>query len=68
MRIEIKYVLLLATFALAEKQINLEDIEHDTLISEQRHSGTETLKADQSQHLRPPSINAGSSYEVSYIL
>lgn len=64
MIIEIKYIFLLVAFALAEKQIDLDDIERDTLISEQRNNAKESLNTDQSQHIRPPSINAGSSYEV----
>lgn len=67
MIIEIKYIFLLVAFALAEKQIDLEDIERDTLISEQRNNVKESLKTDQTQHLRPPAINAGSSpYEVCF--
>lgn len=55
----------MVAFALAEKQIDLEDIERDTLISEQRNNEKESLKTDQTQHLRPPSIIAGSSpYEA----
>lgn len=66
MIVKIKFVLLLmVAFALAEKQIDLEDIERDTLISEQRNTEKESLKTDQTQHLRPPSIIAGSSpYEA----
>lgn len=54
-------------FAIAEKPTDLEDIERDTLLSEQRNNsnGKESLTTDQTQHLRPP-INAASSspYEV----
>lgn len=65
MNISISCVILLATLTIAEKQIKLEDIERDNLISERRAIGnTEILQSDQTQHLRPPGIQASSSYEV----
>lgn len=65
MNVRIKYVLLLVTFAVAEKQIKLEDIERDNLLSERRvNRDEETVKIGQSQHLTAP-IHVGPSYEVS---
>lgn len=66
MNIRLKYVLLLVTFAVAEKQIKLEDIERDNLISERRaNSEKDAQNTGQTQHLRQPSISTGSSYEVN---
>lgn len=61
----IKYILLLATFAIAEKQIKLEDIERDNLLSERRvNRDEETVKSGESpQHLLAP-IFVGPSNEV----
>lgn len=66
MNIHLKYVLLLATFVVAEKQIKLEDIERDNLLSERRvnRENDETIKIGQSQHLTAP-IRVGPQYEVS---
>lgn len=60
-----KCVLLLATFAVAEKQIKLEDIERDNLLSERRvnRENDETIQIGQSQHLSAP-IRVGPQYEV----
>lgn len=66
MIIEIKYLFLLIAFTFAEKQIDLEDIERDTLISEQRSNAKESLTTDQTQHIRPPVINV-QQYEVNYL-
>lgn len=60
----IKYMLLLATFVIAEKQIKLEDIERDNLLSERRvNRDEETVKNGQTQHLSAP-IYVGPSNEV----
>lgn len=62
----IQWLLLLVTFAMAEKQIKLEDIERDNLISERRaNREQEQLATGQTQqHLRTPS---GASYEVAFV-
>lgn len=60
----IKYILLFATFAAAEKQIKLEDIERDNLLSERRvNRDEETVKSGESQHLLAP-IYVGPTNEV----
>lgn len=66
MHVHLKYVLLLATLIVAEKQIKLEDIERDNLLSERRvnRENDETIKIGQSQHLTAP-IHVGPQYEVS---
>lgn len=63
---QLKYVLLLVAFAVAEKQVKLEDIERDNLLSE-RH--VNVSPDDQTQNLHPPpqstiQQSAGASYEV----
>lgn len=64
MNIQTKYVLLLVTFAVADKQIKLEDIERDNLLSERRvNRDEETVKIGQSQYLNAP-IHVGPSSEV----
>lgn len=64
MKIHLKYVLLLVTFAVADKQIKLEDIERDNLISERRvNRDEEVVKIGQNQHLNAP-INVQPQYEV----
>lgn len=61
MNIQTKYVLLLVTFAVADKQIKLEDIERDNLLSERRvNRDDETVKIGQSQYLTAP-IHVGPS-------
>lgn len=65
MNIKLKYVLLLVAFAVADKQIKLEDIERDNLLSERRvNRDDETVKIGQSQHLTAP-IHVGPSYQVN---
>lgn len=65
MNIQLKYVLLLVTFTVAEKQIKLEDIERDNLLSERRvNREDETVKIGQSQRLAAP-IHVGPRYEVN---
>lgn len=55
MYVHIKCLLLLITFTVAERQIKLEDIERDNLISERRANNNEdTIKIGQTQHLRAP--------------
>lgn len=69
MLVNIKYLVLLMAVVTAEKQIDLEDIERDTLLSEQRSNNPkESLETDQTQHLRPPINVAPSSspYEVPH--
>lgn len=66
---QIKYVLLLVAFAVAEKQIKLEDIERDNLLSERQVSVKPDDVDDQAQNLQPPPPplalqSAGASYEV----
>lgn len=57
-------MLLLVTFAVADKQIKLEDIERDNLISERRvNRDEEVVKIGQNQHLNAP-INVQPQYEV----
>lgn len=57
-------MLLLVTFAVADKQIKLEDIERDNLISERRvNRDEEVVKIGQTQHLNAP-INVQPQYEV----
>lgn len=52
------------TFAVAEKQIKLEDIERDNLLSERRvNRDEEAIKNDQSQHLGAP-IHVRPQYQV----
>lgn len=52
----------------SKPKINLEDIERDNLISEQRSQNTDIFESQQTQHLRPPSIQAThSSYDVYLI-
>lgn len=64
MNIQLKYVLLLVTFAVADKQIKLEDIERDNLISERRvNRDEEIVKIGQNQQLNAP-INVEPQYEV----
>ncbi|XP_055315916.1 uncharacterized protein LOC129575826 isoform X2 [Sitodiplosis mosellana] len=60
MNIQLKYVLLLVTFAMAEKQIKLEDIERDNLLSERRVNREQSIfNIGQSQRLSAP-IRASS--------
>lgn len=60
----IKYMLLFATLAIAEKQLKLEDIERDNLLSERRvNRDEETVKNGESQHLLAP-IYVGPTNEV----
>lgn len=67
MNIRTKYVLLLVTFAVADKQIKLEDIERDNLLSERRvNREDETVKIGHTQYLTGP-IHVGPSGEVSSI-
>lgn len=64
MNIQLKYVLLLVTIAVADKQIKLEDIERDNLISERRvNRDEEIVKIGQNQQLNAP-INVEPQYEV----
>lgn len=52
-------------FAMAEKQIKLEDIERDNLLSERRvNRDEEIVKIGQSQRLTAP-IHVGPQYEVN---
>lgn len=46
----------------ATEKIQLEDIERDNLISEQRQKANEGLEAQQTQHLRPPGIQPPNSF------
>lgn len=65
MKIQLKCVLLLVTFALADKQIKLEDIERDNLLSERRvNRDHEIVNIGQSQRLNAP-IHVGPQYEVN---
>ena len=65
MKIQLKCVLLLVTFAVAEKQIKLEDIERDNLLSERRvNRDHEFVNIGQSQRLNAP-IHVGPQYEVN---
>lgn len=65
MNIQTKYLLLLVTIVVAEKQIKLEDIERDNLLSERRvNRDEETVKIGQTQYLTAP-IHVGPSAEVS---
>lgn len=64
----IKYMLLFATLAIADKQIKLEDIERDNLLSERRvNRDEETVKNGESQHLLAP-IYVGPTNEVLRVL
>lgn len=54
---------MLIAVVVAEKQIKLEDIERDNLLSERRANKQEVLKTDQTQHSRTPD---SQSYEVSF--
>lgn len=64
MKIQTKYVLLLVTLAVADKQIKLEDIERDNLLSERRvNRDDETVKIGQPQYLTAP-INVGPTSQV----
>lgn len=61
----LKYLVLLTVLAVitAEKQIKLEDIERDNLLSERNSNGGprgDSIESDQGQHLRQP----GPAYEV----
>lgn len=63
---QLKYVFLLVAIAVAEKQVKLEDIERDNLLSE-RHVNVNP--DDQTQNLQPSpqstiQQSAGASYEV----
>lgn len=51
---QLKYVLLLVAFAVAEKQIKLEDIERDNLLSERQVNVKSDYLDDQTQNLQPP--------------
>lgn len=67
---QLKYVLFLVAFAVAEKQIKLEDIERDNLLSERQVSAKPDEVDEQAQNLQPPPPPsalqaAGASYEVS---
>lgn len=65
MKIQLKCVLLLITLAVAEKQIKLEDIERDNLLSERRvNRDHEIVNIGQSQRLSAP-IQVGPQYEVN---
>lgn len=55
MYFQLKYVLLLIAFAIADEQIKLEDIERDNLLSERSVNRDERLSAP---------IHAGPQYEV----
>lgn len=66
---QLKYVLLLVAFVVAEKQIKLEDIERDNLLSE-RQVNVKPNDVDETQNLQPPLPpsalqSAGASYEVN---
>lgn len=61
----LRYAVLLTVLAvvIGEKQIKLEDIERDNLLSERQTNGGprgDPIESDQGQHLRPP----GPAYEV----
>lgn len=47
-------LLLMGCCVVADKQIKLEDIERDNLLSERRVVTHDTLKPEQTQHLRAP--------------
>lgn len=58
-------MLLFITVAIAEKQIKLEDIERDNLLSERRvNRDQEIVNIGQSQRLAAP-IHVGPQYEVN---
>lgn len=66
MDIRTKYVLLLVTFAVADKQVKLEDIERDNLLSERRvNREEETVKIGHTQYLTG-AIHVGPSGEASF--
>lgn len=67
MNVQMKYVLLLITFAVADKQIKLEDIERDNLLSERRvNRDEETVKIGQPQYLNAP-INVAPTSQVQFL-
>lgn len=66
MQFQTKYLLLFVTFVVAEKQLKLEDIERDNLLSERRvNRDEETVKIG--QHLTAP-IHVQPQYEVNFAL
>lgn len=67
MYIRLKCFILMVAVAAADKQIKLEDIERDNLISERRATQQEALSIEQTQHLRTPGSHGVPPYEVSTI-
>lgn len=61
MFVHLSYLILLIAVVVAEKQIKLEDIERDNLLSERYSNKQEVLKIEQPQHWRAPDLQ---SYEV----
>lgn len=55
------YLILLIAVVVAEKQIQLEDIERDNLLSERSVNNQEVLKVEQPQRSKAPDLQ---SYEV----
>lgn len=65
MNIQLKYIFLFIAFTVAEKQIKLEDIERDNLLSERRvNRDQEIVNIGQSQRLSAP-IHVGPQYVVN---
>lgn len=65
MRLKFILLVVVAT-AVAERQIKLEDIERDNLLSERRANQQEELKLEeQQQHSRAPGAHGGPQYEVN---
>lgn len=61
MFVSLSYLILLIAVVVADKQIKLEDIERDNLVSERRTNKQDALKIEQPQHSRTPVLQ---SYQV----
>lgn len=57
-------ILLFANLILADQQVKLEDIERDNLANERDAQSKDVLIAQQTQHLRPPSIHAPNQFSI----
>lgn len=61
MFVSLSHLILIIAVVVADKQIKLDDIERDNLLSERRANKQERLKIEQPQHSRTPD---SQSYEV----
>lgn len=67
MFVSLSYLMLLIAVVVAEKQIKLDDIERDNLLSEKRANKEEVFKIEQPQHSRTPDSQSYEVYIISLI-